>query len=230
MRCTGCGEFEPTESQEKRRWWRCIDCRSAVNRRNRCKMTSEAIKRRDARNRTDLAWRDKIAARSTVSSAILKGIISKQPRSQCGTPRAEAHHRDYTEPLEVEWLCRSCHRRQHNLPREAGPFSAQAKEARRALERARSKRRWRDPEERRKKSARQSLQKAVAASKISRQPCARCGRFEVEAHHSDYSKPLVVTWLCILCHHAEHQSSPRPPLGKRSLLDGTDREPVGNPA
>jgi hypothetical protein len=27
--------------------------------------------------------------------------------------RLEAHHTDYSRPLEVEWLCVSCHRNHH---------------------------------------------------------------------------------------------------------------------
>lgn len=27
--------------------------------------------------------------------------------------KVEAHHKDYTKPLEVKWLCRTCHRLEH---------------------------------------------------------------------------------------------------------------------
>lgn len=51
--------------------------------------------------------------------------------------------------------------------------------------------------------ARRLLNHAVARENIFRQPCEVCGAKKVEAHHSDYSKPLDVRWLCRM-HHREH--------------------------
>ena len=35
--------------------------------------------------------------------------------------------------------------------------------------------------------------------------CERCGAEDhIHAHHSDYSKPLEVEWLCARCHHVGH--------------------------
>lgn len=45
---------------------------------------------------------------------------------------------------------------------------------------------------------------ALKTGKLSRQPCAKCAAVKAEAHHSDYAKPLEVTWLCRKCHHLEH--------------------------
>ncbi|UTI65577.1 hypothetical protein NBH00_05050 [Paraconexibacter antarcticus] len=41
------------------------------------------------------------------------------------------------------------------------------------------------------------------------QPCASCGASKVEAHHTDYSKPKEITWLCPTCHGQQHQKSPQ---------------------
>ena len=43
---------------------------------------------------------------------------------------------------------------------------------------------------------------AVATGRLTRpEVCLVCGRQgRIEAHHPDYSQPLVVAWLCRLCH------------------------------
>lgn len=39
---------------------------------------------------------------------------------------------------------------------------------------------------------------------IPKPPCEECGVCEVHAHHTDYSKPLDVRWLCAPCHIRGH--------------------------
>lgn len=56
--------------------------------------------------------RDKISARGKLRRAMLKGLITKTLCS-CGNPSVEAHHPDYSKPLEVTWLCIPCHRKLH---------------------------------------------------------------------------------------------------------------------
>lgn len=41
--------------------------------------------------------------------------------------------------------------------------------------------------------------------KLTRKPCEDCGSLDVQMHHTDYSKPLLVTWLCRKCHLARHR-------------------------
>ena len=45
---------------------------------------------------------------------------------------------------------------------------------------------------------------AVRGKKIEPDSCLKCGKFPVEAHHPDYTKPLEIVWLCRACHLAEH--------------------------
>lgn len=49
-------------------------------------------------------------ARSLVSSAIKKGELQRLPCEVCKDIKSEAHHKDYSKPLRVEWLCRKHHR------------------------------------------------------------------------------------------------------------------------
>lgn len=68
-----------------------------------------------------------------VEAAIKAGVICKPRKcSMCNRPdtktRIEAHHSDYTEPLDVIWLCTECHARADEARREqegekAKPFT-----------------------------------------------------------------------------------------------------------
>ncbi len=49
-------------------------------------------------------------ARNAVSNAVRDGRIVKLPCQHCGNQKSQAHHHDYTKPLDVEWLCFKCHR------------------------------------------------------------------------------------------------------------------------
>ena len=55
---------------------------------------------------------EKAAAHQVVASAIRRGHLTRP--SVCSaclkTARIDAHHADYTKPLDVKWLCRRCHR------------------------------------------------------------------------------------------------------------------------
>ena len=46
---------------------------------------------------------------------------------------------------------------------------------------------------------------AVKTGRIQKQPCSVCGALKAEGHHSDYSKPLEVIWLCRLHHRKIHR-------------------------
>lgn len=53
-----------------------------------------------------------------------------------------------------------------------------------------------------KRSAQNKLNKAVMYGRITRpKQCSKCDKHcKPDAHHSDYSKPLQVIWLCRSCH------------------------------
>lgn len=53
--------------------------------------------------------------------------------------------------------------------------------------------------------ARSAVALAVAAGRLLKGPCAKCGTSErVEGHHEDYDKPLEVIWLCRPHHNELH--------------------------
>lgn len=53
---------------------------------------------------------ERYAARIAVGVAVRNGQLTKQPCEVCGNPKAEAHHDDYTKPLEVRWFCNQHHK------------------------------------------------------------------------------------------------------------------------
>lgn len=65
----------------------------------------------------------------------------------------------------------------------------------------RLQRRWNEanPEKRRAHSA---LWSAIRAGRVARRAiCDECqSAHHIEAHHDDYAQPLIVRWLCALCH------------------------------
>lgn len=55
--------------------------------------------------------------------------------------------------------------------------------------------------------ARSYLHTYVKRGKVEKKPCRICGSLEVQAHHPNYAQPLLVDWLCIEHHRAEHKKA-----------------------
>lgn len=56
---------------------------------------------------------DKKRARSIVATALEKGTLERKPCEVCGKHIAQAHHDDYSKPLDVVWLCSTHHAERH---------------------------------------------------------------------------------------------------------------------
>jgi hypothetical protein len=58
-----------------------------------------------------------IAAHTILQKAVRAGTIIKPNKcSQCHKiKRLSAHHNNYNKPLEIEWLCSSCHKLKHPI-------------------------------------------------------------------------------------------------------------------
>jgi hypothetical protein len=57
-----------------------------------------------------------------------------------------------------------------------------------------------------KELARNYVYKQISKGKLERpSTCERCFKeCKPEAHHDDYTKPLLIKWLCKICHRQEH--------------------------
>lgn len=110
-KCGKCGETKP--SSEFTRKWRGIhsQCKDCVRK-------YMAAWRNNNRERYNQYSRDynlyhplEKKARGILYRAILAGTVVKPELCQgCNKAKPlQGHHEDYTQPLEVEWLCKDCH-------------------------------------------------------------------------------------------------------------------------
>jgi hypothetical protein len=97
-----------------------LEYRKKANReRNRSCNMSEAQKNRI--NESKKKWannnKEKVYAQNILSKKLKKGEIFKPDKCiKCGSMcRLEAHHHDYTKPLDVLWLCKDCHSKEHRI-------------------------------------------------------------------------------------------------------------------
>jgi hypothetical protein len=64
--------------------------------------------------------RMKNIATKRVANALVSGSLAREACCVCTSAPAEAHHADYSKPLEVFWLCRDHHRRLHAMEKQQG--------------------------------------------------------------------------------------------------------------
>jgi hypothetical protein len=79
---------------------------SNPERKARCARSSSASRRR---------YPERTNARTKVARAVKSGRLVRQPCEVCGA-KANAHHEDYSKPLEVRWLCSKHHGEHHRKP------------------------------------------------------------------------------------------------------------------
>lgn len=77
----------------------------------------ELVRGMDVRNWNIKKWqqnnKDKTSANYKVYYHKKKGVIIKQNCIICNSNKSQAHHADYTKPLDVIWLCPKHHMQEH---------------------------------------------------------------------------------------------------------------------
>lgn len=58
---------------------------------------------------------ERIWARQKVCYAIKYGHLTRQPCEICGAENSQAHHDDYSKPLDVRWFCGEHHNLLHRI-------------------------------------------------------------------------------------------------------------------
>lgn len=95
--CSKCGARPARPNQRY-----CLDCHNAYSREHRKphrELPAEA--------------KAKAVCRAILRVYVRRGKVVRSPCARCGNPRVEAHHKDYSRPLDVVWLCRECHLKEH---------------------------------------------------------------------------------------------------------------------
>jgi hypothetical protein len=113
-KCSSCNEQKPFGlfHKDKRSKTGCSSycklCKKEKDRKVQSQKSPDKIKKD--------VWRKKFPerknAQAKVFRALLSGKLIKQPCFICDE-KAEAHHPDYSRPLDVIWLCPSHHREAH---------------------------------------------------------------------------------------------------------------------
>jgi hypothetical protein len=98
--CKDCASKNSAERYRKR------FVEIAIYQRKLAKTQARKKKYVEYRRENRLKNPDKYYARSIVTNALQSGKLKKEPCNICGTiEKVEAHHNDYSKPLEVIWLC-----------------------------------------------------------------------------------------------------------------------------
>lgn len=92
----------------------CRDCNTARMKKYRQTPEGKVAAKRacDAANQKHPLKRK---AWDTVHRALKTGRLTKLPCLTCGDVKTDAHHDDYSKPLDVKWLCRAHHADHHKV-------------------------------------------------------------------------------------------------------------------
>lgn len=103
--------------------------------------------------------------------------------SKCGAAHSRYRNRYKSKPASY---CKACHAKNMRMTR---PKHSQL-----------------SPEAKAKANCRAMANVYQNRGKLSKMPCENCGD-TAEKHHDDYTKPLLVRWLCRPCHLLEHSKT-----------------------
>src|SRR4051794_27601008 len=96
-----CGECAKCRANRAWREW----YRRRTREENRARTAARAPVKRDTSEYMKKNP-EKHRAHTAVARAIADGRLTKGACEVCGEERADAHHDDYSKPLDVRWLCR----------------------------------------------------------------------------------------------------------------------------
>lgn len=112
-RCRDCSQELPLEAfhrMSSSRDGRQPRCKACIKAYQQASPTFHANARENARRQVQRRP-EQVRAKGAVARAIKRGDLVRQPCELCAaTENIDAHHHlGYDHPLDVQWLCRSCH-------------------------------------------------------------------------------------------------------------------------
>ena len=132
-KCSACGEVKAAFEFQVRRMshdGRTAACKVCLKARDAARYPKEKERRaelmrayvatpegKEIVRKAHLRWikrnSQKRAAHVIVGNAIRDGELVKKRCEVCGAEKVDAHHDDYSKPLDVRWLCRKHHAEHH---------------------------------------------------------------------------------------------------------------------
>lgn len=143
MRCKKCGKVKSLDEFYESNFSTCKECVRSAVKANRAakadyykafdKIRAKLPHRVEGRKKYSLTPRgkevhlkankkfrqknpEKYAAHEAVTIAVASGkLVKPDTCSSCGNfARVQGHHEDYSKPLDVVWLCSTCHAKRHH--------------------------------------------------------------------------------------------------------------------
>lgn len=99
-------------NKQGKKYFSCRKCNTERARKYRMTKTGRAAIYRAVYKSID-KYRVKQNARVYLNNHIKMGLVQRPNECKCGNNKVEAHHENYSKPLEVLWLCRECHANLH---------------------------------------------------------------------------------------------------------------------
>lgn len=110
---------ECCRKRDKERYWTSRESRLEYEKK-RAKTLERKEKQRGYGKKHNLLNPEKYKARQKLQNAVRDGRVKREPCMFCGKTKVQAHHKDYSKPFDVIWVCFQCHRENFTLPEVYG--------------------------------------------------------------------------------------------------------------
>ncbi len=90
-------------------------CKECVKERIRQRRATVDLREDEKRRYERKKRTGRAQAQWAVNKAKNRGTLCPEPCEACGESRAQAHHDDYSRPLDVRWLCTTHHGIEHRI-------------------------------------------------------------------------------------------------------------------